>query len=140
MRLLLSLCILVSLPSFAGWTEKVKSQLPSKLSTLLIGKSDRDSVRKSLGKPDLVRGDKEYWTMDGFKYALELTYKKNVLETLHYNFSKKSLSLHDFKNNIDPKLLKASPTQPHTALFYEDKEGKLEIEASSGKIESVRFR
>lgn len=140
MKLLLLFCMLFSFPSFAAWTEKVKSQLPSKFSELLIGKSNRDSVRKILGKPDLVRGDKEYWIMDGFKYALELSYKKNVLETLHYNFPKKSLTINDLKNDIDPKLLKASTTQPHTGLVYEDKHGKLEVEASSGKIESVRLR
>ncbi len=140
MKKLIFLSLFVSLPVLAGWSEKVKTHLPSKLQTLSIGKTDRESARKTLGKPDLVRGDKEYWVMDGFKYALELTYDKNKLTTFHYNFPKKKLNIEAIKTQIDPKLLKASETAPHTTLMYQDKEGKLEVELTSGDVESVRFQ
>lgn len=140
MKKLFLLALLFSLPAFAGWSEKVKSHLPQKLQTLELGKTDRESARKALGKPDLVRGDKEYWIIDGFKYAVELTYAKNKLTSFHYNFPKKKLNIDVLKTEIDPKLLKASPTSPHTNLLYQDKTGKLEIELTSGDVESVRFQ
>lgn len=140
MKFIFTFILIFSQSAFAGWSEKVKSHFPKKMNSLVIGKSDREAARKSLGKPDLVRGDKEYWIIDGFKYAVELTYKNNKLETLHFNFPKKTLAMEDLKSDIDPKLLKSSPDQPHTALIYEDKEGKLEVELTSGKIESVRLR
>lgn len=140
MKKLILLSLLISFSAFAKWSEKVKTHLPTKLQALSIGKTDRDSARKTLGKPDLVRGDKEYWIMDGFKYALELTYEKNKLTSFHYNFPKKKLNIEDLKSQIDPKLLKASETAPHTTMMYQDKEGKLEVELTSGDIESVRFQ
>ena len=140
MKKLILLSLLVSLPVLAGWSEKVKTHLPQKLQSIEIGKTDRESARKTLGKPDLVRGDKEYWVIDGFKYAVELTYVKNKLTTLHYNFPKKKLNIDALKPEIDPKLIKASPTAPHTTLLYQDKSGKLEFELTSGDVESVRFQ
>lgn len=140
MKILILFSLLFSASSFAGWQEKVKPHLPTKVSSLVIGKTDRESARKSLGKPDLVRGEKEYWIVDGFKYALELSFADNKLKTLHYNFPKKNLKVEDLKSEIDPKLIKSSPNSPHTTMVYEDKEGKMEIELSTGKIESVRFQ
>ncbi len=140
MKTLIVLTFLFSTSIFAGWSEKAKTHLPKDLRALELGKTNRESARKTLGKPDLVRGDKEYWVREGFKYAVELTYKDNKLATLHYNFPKKDFSLEDLKADIDPKLLKSSSTAPHTSLVYEDKEGKLEVDLSSGKVESVRFQ
>ncbi len=140
MKTLIVLSLLISSSVFAGWSEKAKAHLPKDLRTLELGKTNRDSARKSLGKPDLVRGDKEYWIRDGFKYAVELTYKDNKLSSLHYNFTKKDFPLEELKADIDPKQLKSSPTAPHTTLVYQDKEGKLEVELSTGKVESVRFQ
>ena len=140
MKKLILLSLLVSFPAHAKWSEKVKTHLPSQLQSLTIGKSDRNSARKALGKPDLVRGDKEYWVMDGFKYAVELTYTKEKLSSLHYNFPKKKLNIDALKAEIDPKLLKASTTAPHTMMSYQDKEGKMEVELTSGDVESVRFQ
>ena len=140
MKILILTAILFSSHSFAGWQEKVKPHLPAKVSSLVIGKTDRETARKTLGKPDLVRGDKEYWIIDGFKYAVELSFADNKLKTLHFNFPKKNLSVESLKSEIDPKLLKSSQNSPHTTMVYEDKEGKLEIELSTGKIESVRFQ
>ena len=140
MKTLILLSVLISFHTFAGWTEKAKSHLPPKVQTLELGKSDRDSARKALGKPDLVRGDKEYWIIDGFKYALELTYKNNKLATLHYNFSRNGFPVEKLKGEFDPKLLKASTSSPHTSLMYEDKQGKMEVEMATGKVESVRFQ
>lgn len=132
--------VLISFPVLAKWTEKVKSHLPQKLHSLAIGKTDREGARTALGKPDLVRGDKEYWVVDGFKYALELTYVRNRLTSIHYNFPKKKLNIDVLKTDLDPRLLQSSPSAPHTNLSYEDKEGKLEIELTSGDVESVRFQ
>ncbi len=140
MKKLLLLSLLISLPVLAGWSEKVKTHLPQKIQSFEIGKTDRESARKALGKPDLVRGDKEYWIIDGFKYAVELTYVKNKLASLHYNFPKKKFNIDALKSEIDPKLIKASPTAPHTTLLYQDKSGKLEIELTSGDVESVRLQ
>lgn len=140
MKLIIIIAALFSFSSFAGWQEKVKPHLPPKIKLLTIGKTDRDSARKALGKPDLARGDREYWVIDGFKYAVELTYADNKLKTIHFNFSKKVLNIGELKNDIDPKLIKSSAQSPHTTMVYEDKEGKIEIELSSGKIESVRLQ
>ncbi len=140
MKMFIFLSLLVSFPALAGWSEKVKTHLPQKLQSFEIGKTDRESARKALGKPDLVRGDKEYWIMDGFKYAVELTYVKNKLTTLHYNFPKKKFNIDALKSEMDPKLIKASPTAPHTTLLYQDKSGKLEFELTSGDVESVRLQ
>ena len=140
MKKLILLSLLVSVPALAKWSEKVKTHLPSKIQSLTIGKTDRDSARKIMGKPDLVRGDKEYWVIDGFKYALELTFVNNKLTSLHYNFPKKKLNIEDLKAQFDPKLMKSSPTAPHTMMMYQDKEGKMEVELTSGDVESVRFQ
>jgi hypothetical protein len=140
MKKFLLFTFFISLPVLAKWTDKVKTHLPPNLQTLELGKTDRQSARKILGNPDLVRGDKEYWVMDGFKYAVELTYINNRLKSLHYNFPKKKLNIDALKSEIDPKLLKSSPTAPHTNLLYQDKTGKLEVELTSGDVESVRFQ
>lgn len=140
MKTLIVFTLLFTTSAFAGWTEKARTHLPKDLRTLELGKTNRESARKALGKPDLVRGDKEYWIREGFKYAVELTYKDNKLATLHYNFPKKDFALEEIKADIDPKLIKASPTAPHTSLVYQDTEGKLEIELTTGKVESVRFQ
>lgn len=140
MKTLILISVLFSIEAFAGWAQKAKSHLPPKVQALELGKSDREAARKALGKPDLVRGDKEYWIIDGFKYALELTYKNNKLSSLHYNFSRNGFPVETLKGDFDPKLLKASPTAPHTSLMYEDKEGKIEVEMATGKVESLRFQ
>lgn len=140
MKILILISLLISFSALAGWQEKVKSHLPAKLSSLTPGKTDREAARKSLGKPDLTRGEKDYWIIDGFKYAVELSFADNKLKTVHYNFPKKKLSIESFKSEIDPKLIKSSPNSPHTTMVYEDKEGKMEIELSTGKIESVRYQ
>lgn len=140
MRFLVALALLLTLPAFAKWTDTVRSRLPSNIQKLELGKTDRAAARKLMGAPQLTKGDKDYWIVDGFKYAVELSFEKNTLKRIHYNFPKKTMDLEELKKDIDPKKLKASSTSPHTILVYEDKDGKLEIELTSGKIESVRFQ
>ncbi len=140
MKTLLFFTLFITLQVHAKWTDKVKPYLPQKLQNLELGKTDRENARKALGKPDLVRGDKEYWVLDGFKYAVELTYVKNKLTSLHYTFPKNKLNIDAVKSEIDPKLLKSSVTAPHTHLLYQDSAGKLEVELTSGDVESVRFQ
>lgn len=139
MKILMMMTLLISFSAWAGWTEKVRTKLPQKVQSISLNTTSREEAIKKLGKPDLTVGEKDYWVMDGFKYALELTYKSGKVVTLHYNFPEKKISLDDLKGEIDPKLMKASTTSPHTVNTYQDKEGKLEVELSTNKIESVRF-
>lgn len=139
MKSFLLFLALTSLSAHAGWSDKARSFLPAKVQLIVSGKTDREAARKILGKPALARADKEYWIIDDFKYALELTYKNNKVAGLHYNFPKTKFSLEDLKKDIDPNRLKSSPTSPHTSLIYEDKEGKMEVDLTSGQVESVRL-
>lgn len=135
----LMLFLFIPLLAHAGWSEKAKTYLPKTVQSIIVQKTDRDTARKMLGKPDLVKGEKEYWAIDGFKYALELSFSNKKVSSVHYNFSPARFSVEELKGSIDPKLLKASPSSPHTTLVYEDKEGKMEVDLSTGKVESVRF-
>lgn len=137
---ILFLFFFISFTAHAEWASKVRQHLPLKVSSIIVGKTDREGARKLLGNPALIKGGKEYWIFDDFKYALELTYQGNKVSSLHYNFSKNKFSIEDLKKEIDPKLLKTSPSSPHTSLVYEDKEGKMEVELATGKVESVRFQ
>lgn len=140
MNVFIAAILFVSLSAHAGWLEKVQAKLPEKVRQIKPGKTDRTEARKFLGKPDLVHGDKEYWIFDGFKYALELTYTKNKVSSVHFNFPQKNFSMESLSKDVNPKLIRTSPSAPHTSLIYEDKEGKMEIELTSGLIESVRFQ
>jgi hypothetical protein len=139
MKILFLMTFFFSFSAWSAWTDKVKAKLPKKVQNISIGTTSRDEARKTLGAPDMTVGEKDYWVIGGFKYALELTYKSNKVVTLHYNFPEKNISLEDLKGEIDPKLMKASTTSPHTINTYQDKLGKLEVELSTGKIDSVRF-
>lgn len=139
MKFILLMLMLISHAEASGWSRKVRTHLPEKVTKIETGKTDRTTARKILGMPDLVRGDREYWALGGFKYSLELTFEGSKVKTVHYNFSEKKPSLEEFKSLIDPKLLKPSQHEPHTALVYEDEEGKLEVDLSTGKIISLRY-
>lgn len=139
MKVCVLFLFLISLPALGGWSQKARSFLPKKVALIEPGKTDREGARKLLGKPDLVKGGKEYWVVDGFKFAVELSYQENKVSSLHYNFPEKKFGLEALKGGVDPKLLKRSPVSPHTSLVYEDAEGKMEVELTSGQVESVRF-
>ncbi|MBA2406207.1 MAG: hypothetical protein H0V66_15635 [Bdellovibrionales bacterium] len=73
----------------AGWQQTVRSLLPSPLLDFTPGKTSLKQVEKKLGKAQLVQGSNYYWERNGLKYAIELTFKNKLLQSMHFTFSDK---------------------------------------------------
>jgi hypothetical protein len=138
MKTILSLLFLVmSFSAFAGEAE-IRSLLPKRLQGLEIGKTTITQAVDVLGMPDLVKGPKQYWAEDGFKYAIELTFEKRKLVSLHYSFPKRpdaSVLKDEFKEEDfkpvagDDRLRKA--TRDHSEVV---------VNTAQKKVESVRIK
>jgi hypothetical protein len=76
MRWLCFILICWSTPLHAGWQEDLFSLLPQKLQELQLNKTTPKDAALLIGKPALIKGEKQYWVYDDFKYALELTFKE----------------------------------------------------------------
>ncbi|MFL5785263.1 MAG: hypothetical protein ACJ76H_11670 [Bacteriovoracaceae bacterium] len=135
--ILTMLFLFMSLSSFAGEAE-IKSLLPKRVQELTIGKTTSTAAVEILGMPDLVKGPKQYWAEDGFKYAIELTFAKGRLASLHYSFPKRPDSSvlkdefkeEDFKPVAGKQDLRMA-TRDHAEVV---------VNVAQKKIESVRIK
>ena len=106
------------------------------------GKTTLKDIEAKLGKAALTEGNKRYWKRDGLKYALELTFEHDTLQSLHYTFTGKKPSLDILKGSIDITKFAPYPASGKSAgrfLKLTDKNAELTIDPVSKTIQTVRL-
>jgi mannosyltransferase OCH1-like enzyme len=131
------LILLLPLYAFAvsnSLKDRLVGLLPSPLNELRIQKTTLQEVEKKIGKPALIEGEKHYWERDGLKYAIELSFKKNILQSVHFTFTGDRPSL-DKAGAINTNKL-----VPYGKfLILKEKESELMIDAASKTIHTVKL-
>ena len=128
---------LITNASAQSWQKKVSTLLPKSLRELQIGKSTISDVEKKIGKANLVEGVHHYWEVDGFKYAVTLTFKKRNLDSIHYIFTKERPSWDLVKDQLrDPRALVPFNTRYQ---LLKDGTSELVIDPATKTIYSVKL-
>ena len=138
----LILSLLPALGSDLKWSQKINSFLPKAVAKIEIKKSHRSDIEKFLGKANLIEGDKNYYELDGFRYALEIVFKQDIVSEFSYTFIKNRPTFKELKLNLDLKKLSPYPKSVSSSRYFQhsDSEGDIVIDPISKDIYSVRLR
>jgi hypothetical protein len=131
--------ILTSTPLYATWSERAVKLLPSELQTFQSGVTTLKDIESKLGKAALVKGSKRYWVYEKFEYALEVDFKDDKMNGMHFTFSRERPSIESIAKLIPLKKFLPASEAPTKLLRYKDKEGALTIDMASQTIYSVRL-
>ncbi|MBY0517191.1 MAG: hypothetical protein K2P81_09795 [Bacteriovoracaceae bacterium] len=140
MKTLLTLLVLLtSSPLYATWRESTVKLLPPELQTFKSGVTTLKDIEAKLGKAALVKGSKHYWVYEKFEYALEVDFKNEKMDGMHFTFPHERPSLKTIAKFIPIKKFLPASEAPTRLLRYKDKEGALTIDMASQTIYSVRL-
>ncbi len=140
MKTLLTLLVLLtSSPLYATWRESTVKLLPPELQAFQSGVTTLKDIETKLGKAALVKGSKHYWVYEKFEYALEVDFKEDKMNGLHFTFPHQRPSIESVAKFIPLKKFLPASEAPKRLLRYKDKEGALTIDIASQTIYSVRL-
>lgn len=127
------MALFISFQCLGAWKKELEAHLPESVQSLKPGQTTKSKATELLGKPDLSKNGKDYWEMEGFKYALELTYQDGKIRSIHYNFKQGPL-LKDLPS-LDEGMFKANP-QSSVERIYSGKGFNITYSLSTGRITS----
>lgn len=86
--LLIYMLISLSLASASEWSAEIERFLPQSVQSIEPGKTGQGKIHQEFGPPDFKKNGKEYWALNDFKYALEISYEDYKVKSYHYTFQK----------------------------------------------------
>lgn len=133
----------LSLKAEINWFRALQPFLPQNIYKITIDKTTEREILQIFGPPSLLEKNIYYYEEDGFKYALQVIFKKNIVTEFSYTFFKKSPAITSLKIKKDSLTFSPYPTSGKNAGFFlkhSDKNGILIINTLDKTIYSLRVK